>query len=86
MNPQTANIQTPKPSWALAIFEKVLVVAVNTHRKYAREESRKLYKELKQESQRTKRQSMNLGTVGLCARGPGLPRCKQEAELCPARS
>lgn len=48
------------------------------------EAARKPSKELNQELQRTKRQSVNLGTVGLCAQGQGLPRCKQKAEPCPA--
>lgn len=51
-----------------------------------REAARTPSKELNQELQRTKRQSVNLGTVGLCAQGPGLPRCKQKAAPCPARS
>lgn len=50
------------------------------------EGARKPSKELNQELQRTERQSVNLGTVRLCAQGQGLPRCKQKAEPCPARS
>lgn len=47
------------------------------------EKLRKPYKELNQELKRTKRQSVNLGTVGLCAQGLDGPNVNRRLNSAP---
>lgn len=76
------NQESSRPSLPVGVFTRVLLVTVNTHRKYA---GRGIHKELNQELQRTK-DSGRTRHSGALYPGARIVQIQTPAELSPAGS